>query len=181
MVAQALRTVLAQQGHVGTLIVFNGHPLFAIGDDGRRFVDGVQVPEAGFPEAGEADDKQLFAAFRRSGGLVGRSVHSISAALKAQEDGADFLVLGTVFPSLSHPGGPAGGLKLVEDVTTIVDVPVIGIGGITPENAGQVVSAGAAGVAVIRAILGDPDPEGAARRLRATLDAAGAPGGGEKE
>lgn len=176
MVAQALRTAMAQEGRMGTLVVLNGHPLFAIGDDGRRFVDGIQVPETGFPDVGEADMKEMYTAFRRSGGLVGRSIHSVTAALKAQDEGADFLVLGTVFESRSHPGGPTGGLKLVEDVTTIVDLPVIAIGGITAENAGKVMSAGASGVAVISAILGDQDPEGTARKLRAAMDVVGGQG-----
>lgn len=120
--------------------------------------DGVQLGEQALP----------IEAARAVGGdavLIGRSVHSKAAALEAEDAGADFLVLGTVFPSRSHPGRTAGGLELVRDVTAAVHLPVIGIGGITAETAGQVIQAGASGVAVISAILGDPDPERAARRL----------------
>ena len=139
LVAQGLRTAVVREGRLGASVVLNAHPMFALGDDGRRLLDGIQIPEAGFPQLGEEDNDRLTARFRFSGGLVGRSVHSTAAALKAEEDGADFLVLGTVFASHSHPGRPAGGLRLVRDVTAAVSQPVIGIGGITADTAGQVI------------------------------------------
>jgi thiamine-phosphate diphosphorylase len=80
------------------------------------------------------------------------------------------LVLGTVFPSASHPGGPTIGLEGVRDVCAAVNVPVIGIGGITAHNAGDVIRAGASGVAVISAIFDAPDPRAAAAELRAAID-----------
>ena len=148
------------------LLVVNDSVDVAVAAD----ADGVQLGELALPTA----------AARATGGdavLIGRSVHSTRAALKAEADGADFLVLGTVFPSRSHPGGPVGGLELVRDVTAAVRLPVIGIGGITAEAAGRVIEAGASGVAVISAILGDADPEGAARRLWEAVRETGQPGG----
>ena len=109
--------------------------------------------------------------------FIGRSVHSTRAALEAEAQGADFLVLGTVFPSSSHPGRPTGGLGLVREVTAAVSLPVIGIGGITAETAGQVIEAGASGVAVISAILADADPETAARRLWDAVNVTAGPRG----
>ncbi len=97
--------------------------------------------------------------------LAGKSVHSLESALSAQAYGADYVVLGTVFPSASHPGGLTGGAKLVQSVTAETEIPVVGIGGITVENAPQVIEAGASGVAVIGAIIGSADPYGAARML----------------
>ena len=165
LVAQAIKTVIAREGRLGVPVVANIHPMFAIGDDGRRLLDGVQIPEAGFPPMTEEGNEQLIARFRLSGGLVGRSVHSVEAAAKAEADGADFLVLGTVFPSRSHPGRPAAGIELVREVAAAVTPPVVGIGGITAENAGQVIEAGASGVAVISAILAEEDPRSAAAKL----------------
>jgi thiamine-phosphate pyrophosphorylase len=104
--------------------------------------------------------------------LVGRSVHDLPGAVAAEEAGADYLVLGTIFPSRSHPGGPTGGLARVRQVTDAVRVPVIAIGGITADNLAGVIRAGAAGVAVISAILGQPDARAAARGLREALNAA---------
>lgn len=104
--------------------------------------------------------------------LIGRSVHDLPAARRAEREGADYLVLGTIFPSRSHPGGPTGGLELVREVGQSVDLPVIGIGGITIDNAAAVIRAGASGVAVISAILAAPDPTAAAAALVRAIDAA---------
>jgi thiamine-phosphate diphosphorylase len=106
------------------------------------------------------------------GMIISQSAHSLSAALQAESDGADMLVLGTVFPSASHPGGPTIGLEGVREVCDSVKIPVIGIGGITAANAGDVIRAGASGVAVISAIFDAPDPRAAAAELRAAIDAA---------
>ena len=95
----------------------------------------------------------------------------MEAALDAEQRGADMLVLGTVFASKSHPGGPTIGLDGVRAVCAAVRVPVIGIGGITAQNAGEVMSAGAAGVGVISAIFDAPDPQAAASELRAAIRA----------
>lgn len=93
-------------------------------------------------------------------GWIGRSVHDRTEAEDAVRDGADFLVVGNVYPTDSHPGRPAAGLELVHQ-TAGLGVPVIAIGGITPERAGAVRAAGAYGVAAIRALWHTPDPAGA--------------------
>jgi thiamine-phosphate pyrophosphorylase len=132
--------------------------------------DGVQLSE----------DGQSIAVARRRGGaglIAARSVHSVEGARAAEQDGADMLVLGTIFPSRSHPGGATGGLDLVRQVTRAVRIPVIGIGGIVADNAAGVIAAGASGVAVISSILAAAAPRQAAERLRAVVDTAiaGAP------
>ena len=97
--------------------------------------------------------------------LVGQSVHSVESAVRAEREGADYVILGTIFPSASHPGGRTGGTELVGEVTQRLAIPVIGIGGITSENARDVIDAGASGVAVIGAIIGSADPFAAAGEL----------------
>jgi thiamine-phosphate pyrophosphorylase len=104
--------------------------------------------------------------------IFSRAAHSIEAARRAEAEGVDFVVIGTIFPSRSHPGGTTGGPGLVARVSATVRVPVIAIGGITEENAGAVIDAGAAGVAVISAILAAEDPRAAAAALRDAIDAA---------
>jgi thiamine-phosphate pyrophosphorylase len=97
--------------------------------------------------------------------LVGRSVHGVPEAIEAVQLGADYLVVGTIFHSDSHPQLPAAGPHLIRKIHERVKVPLVAIGGITPDNAAQPIADGAAGVAVIRAILADPAPKQAARRL----------------
>lgn len=121
--------------------------------------DGVHLPENGL--ATSAVRKLLPPSFR-----VGRSVHTINAARQAEQDGADYVIVGTIFSSPSHPEGPAAGSALLSGVTRRVQVPVVAIGGVTPENAEECWNAGANGVAVISSILRAEDPRAAAERLR---------------
>ena len=100
--------------------------------------------------------------------LIGRSVHGVDAAREAAAQGADLLVVGTVYASPTHPGQPPAGVGLVGWCAQ-AGVPVVGIGGITAQNAGAVMQAGASGVAVISAVLGSPDPGDAASQLAAAV------------
>jgi thiamine-phosphate pyrophosphorylase len=102
--------------------------------------------------------------------LVGRSVHSLDEAIQAAEEGADYVTFGHVFPTTTHPGVPPRGLTQLEAIVRAIDVPVLAIGGITPDNLDDVLATGCGGVAVISAILSSPDPRDAAARLRRALD-----------
>ncbi|MGE3599255.1 MAG: thiamine phosphate synthase, partial [Dehalococcoidia bacterium] len=104
--------------------------------------------------------------------LRSRAAHGVEAARRAEAEGADWIVLGTIYRSRSHPGGATGGLDLVTQVSETVRVPVIAIGGITSENAGAAISAGASGIAVISAILGAEDPRAAAAAMAEAINAA---------
>jgi len=102
--------------------------------------------------------------------LVGRSVHGLEEARAAAAAGANYLTFGHVFPTTSHPGLPPHGLAELAAIVGAVPVPVLAIGGITVGNLDDVLGTGCAGIAVISAILADPDPSRAAGRLRAALD-----------
>jgi len=97
--------------------------------------------------------------------FTGRSVHSVDAAIRAEHEGCDYVVAGTIFPTASHPNGPVAGVKLIEDIAKRVHIPVIAIGGINAANARQCIDAGARGVAVISAIFDADDPRRAAQDL----------------
>ena len=97
--------------------------------------------------------------------MVGRSVHSVEEAVAAESDGADYLMLGTIYGTASHPGSAPSGPGLIEAVKARVRTHVYAIGGINASNAGEAMRAGADGVAVIRSILGAPDPGNAAREI----------------
>ena len=93
-------------------------------------------------------------------GWIGRSVHSVEEAGAAVEEGADFLVVGNIYHTPSHPDQPARGPELVRDAARL-GLPVIAIGGITPERARELKDAGAYGVAAIRSLWQAPDSAGA--------------------
>jgi thiamine-phosphate diphosphorylase len=103
--------------------------------------------------------------------LLGASVHSQEEAQAAVAKGADFLIAGTIFASRSHPGELPSGLDLLRNIKQMLPTyPLLAIGGITPENAGQAMAAGADGVAVISAIFGATDMARAVHELRTAID-----------
>ena len=98
------------------------------------------------------------------GPALGASVHAEAEAREAVADGASYIVLGTIFASRTHPGVRPQGTAIVKRCRTI-GVPVIGIGGIDAVGAPALRRAGAAGVAVVRAVWEAEDPVDAAGRL----------------
>lgn len=100
---------------------------------------------------------------------IGVSTHTRDEALQAARDGADWITFGHIFATSSHPGEAPRGLDELAKVVQSVPLPVIAIGGITADNARRTIEAGAAGVAVISAILNAPDPARATRALRLEL------------
>jgi len=83
-------------------------------------------------------------------GLVGRSVHSIAAAQRAEIEGADFVIFGPVWRSESHPDVDPVGVESLSRVAAALRIPVLAIGGVTEERIASVHAAGAEGYAAIR-------------------------------
>jgi thiamine-phosphate pyrophosphorylase len=104
---------------------------------------------------------------------LGVSAASVSEARAAQEAGADYLGVGPIFAtSTKADAGAPIGVECLAGIVAAVRIPVVGIGGITAANCASVIAAGAAGVAVVSAILASEDPEAAARQLRERVDGA---------
>ena len=114
--------------------------------------------------AGDIASRDARAAF---GDLwLGRSVHSLAEAEAAMAEGADYLLLGNVFATPSHPDRDPVGIEVVRAVSAL-GAPVIAIGGITVQHARELRDAGAYGIAAIRALWHAEDP---ARAALAFLD-----------
>jgi thiamine-phosphate pyrophosphorylase len=112
------------------------------------------------------DDLPLPEARRAAPGLVlGASTHSLEQALAAQAQGADYVALGSVFPTGSKAGFELSSIETLRLVRSRIRVPLVAIGGITLERIGPVLEAGADGVAVISAVGLAPDPEAATAAL----------------
>lgn len=99
-------------------------------------------------------------------GWIGRSVHTADEGRVAIEEGADFLVVGNIYDTPTHPGRPAAGPRLVRELASL-GRPVIAIGGVTPARAPELRAAGAYGVAAIRALWLADDPAAATLALLA--------------
>ncbi len=124
--------------------------------------DGVQLGDHGLPVA----------AARRVVGprlLLGRSVHGVAEARAAEREGVDYALLGTIYPTASHPGVAGVGVALVRAVRAAVQLPLIAIGGIDQTTLDEVLDAGAAGVAIIRAVGAATDPSRAIAALYALM------------
>ena len=102
--------------------------------------------------------------------VLGVSVHSVKEAQQAIMDGADYVGMGPIFGTVSKSDAkaPAGVKEILAVKNKFPALPILGIGGITPENAGQVWESGVAGIAVISAIAEAEDIEGRIKALQAS-------------
>lgn len=103
--------------------------------------------------------------------IIGVSAHTPEEVRQAALDGADYLGIGPVYPTSSKDDArPVQGTALISSLRGQgIDIPLVGIGGITAENAAPVHEAGADGVSVISAIAAAPSPREAAAALAALL------------
>ncbi|HSR94038.1 MAG TPA: thiamine phosphate synthase [Solirubrobacterales bacterium] len=111
--------------------------------------------------------------------IVGLSTHSEEQLAASAEQPVDYVSVGPVWETPTKEGRPGVGLGQVERAATAAPHPFFAIGGVDPENAGDVVAAGAQRLGVVRAIRDAEDPAAAAAKLRRALAAIGegAPGG----
>ncbi len=105
--------------------------------------------------------------------LIGYSTDDPADASRAAAEGADYLGVGALFGTPSKEGleDEAIGTKRLRDVMAAGGIPVVGIGGVTPENAARVAVTGA-GIAVLGAVMRSADPGEAVRRIRARIESA---------
>lgn len=99
--------------------------------------------------------------------IIGASAGTLEEAREAERDGADYVGLGPIYPTASKDdAGEACGPNLIREVKAHLSIPVVAIGGISERNAAEALAAGADGVAVISAVVGQEDVTAAARRLK---------------
>ncbi|MDR2181227.1 MAG: thiamine phosphate synthase [Treponema sp.] len=102
--------------------------------------------------------------------FIGISAGTVEEAAEAEKAGADYLGVGAIYPTGSKAdAGQAVGPGRLREIRAAVKLPLVAIGGIGPENAAEVLAAGADGVAVISAVLSQPDIREAAAALKKTL------------
>ena len=104
--------------------------------------------------------------------IVGVSAHNLTEARQAIADGADYLGIGPIYPTSSKDDAQAvQGTAVIEELRRSgLNIPLVGIGGITLDNALPVMKAGADGISVISAIAGAEDISGTSRNFRRVMD-----------
>lgn len=122
---------------------------------------GVQLGRGSLPPA---EARRLNAEW-----WIGRSVHSLGEARSAKAEGADYLLAGPVYATATHPGAAPLGVEQVAAIAG-VGLPVIAIGGVTPERVRDLRKAGVYGVAAIRALWDATDPARAAQEMLSAMD-----------
>ena len=138
-------------------------------------VDVALAVEADGAHVGQ-DDMPVESARRLLGPnrILGVSAATLEEAQEAVAGGANYLGVGPIFSSLGKAdAGPATGIHLLTELAQRYAVPLVAIGGITAENAAEVVRAGACGVAVITAVVYAEDITAASRQLRLAVEGSG--------
>ena len=97
--------------------------------------------------------------------ILGVSAATIDEARKAEEDGADYIGTGAVFPTATKDDAPSITKQDLKDVVDSISIPVVAIGGITLENASQLKDTGIAGLSVVSAIMSAENPKKASQDL----------------
>ncbi|MBN1436031.1 MAG: thiamine phosphate synthase [Sedimentisphaerales bacterium] len=98
--------------------------------------------------------------------IVGKSSHNMDEALAAVAEEPDYLAFGAIFGSATKPSVDRCGVDRLREVSQVVTIPIVAIGGITAGNAGQAIESGATSVAVCQAVISADDVESAARELK---------------
>jgi len=151
----ARQTKVACQSH-GTIVLVNDRV-----DVARAAgVDGIHLPSAGLPPS---TARSLLG----EGALIGRSTHSVDEARTAANEGVDYVFLGPIWPTRSHPDRePLGTAAL----SAVQQVPVIAIGGIDSARVPLAIDAGAYGVAAVSSLWHAPNPRAAAENMLLSFD-----------
>lgn len=100
---------------------------------------------------------------------VGYSVHSLEEAIEAFKNGADSLVYGHVFPTDCKKDVPARGLEEISDIARSLSIPIIAIGGITPENTKDILASEVSGIAVMSGIVSSSNPYSKAKSYKESI------------
>lgn len=158
------RAVAARCRAEGALFIVNDHADLAVACN----ADGVHLGQHDLPI------EAVRPVIGRPG-LIGVSTNTVDEAVRAQEAGADYVAVGSVFPTGTKTNTRPAGLERVRAIKAAVRIPVVAIGGIDSSNIEEVVAAGADAAAVISAVCAAAEPEKESRRLAAAFPAAEAP------
>jgi thiamine-phosphate pyrophosphorylase len=148
------RRLSALMRGAGALFIVNDHADIALAVDAH----GVHLGQDDLPIE---EARKLLG----QGRIIGISTHSLDQARAAASAGADYIGFGPIYRTTTKDAGPLQGLEWLRQVRNEVTIPIIAIGGINRDNAGEVLAAGADGIAVISAVLDAADPGAAAKAL----------------
>jgi thiamine-phosphate pyrophosphorylase len=156
LVARKLRELCSQ---TGVLFIINDYLDLALAAD----ADGLHIGQEDFPLSVVRRELPIDK-------IVGCSVTTVSQATKTQSEGADYIAVGSIFPTTTKREATVVRVDIIKELKCRISIPVVAIGGINQNNIGEVIAAGADAVAVISAVLTEQDVKGAVQRLVAKID-----------
>ena len=146
----------------GALFIVNDRLDIAIASQ----ADGVHLGQDDLPA-------KLARPLMPAGFIIGVSAGNLEEAVQAEKDGADYIGLGPICHTDSKKdAGIACGFGMIARVKKHISIPVVAIGGIGPGNVKEAIDAGADGLAVISAVVGQDDVTRAARQLKTLIEEA---------
>ncbi len=150
-VAQQLRTLCTEHD---VLFIVNDYLDIALATD----ADGLHLGQDDLPV-------KVARKLLPLGKILGCSTTTVEQAITAQSEGADYIAVGSIYPTSSKETARVVGLERLRQIRQAISLPLVAIGGITKDNAADVIAAGADSVAVISAIVGAASPEEATRQI----------------
>ena len=155
-IAQQLKNLCAEHG---VLFIINDHLDLLLATD----ADGLHLGQHDLPTS-------VARKLLPVGKILGCSTTTVDQATTAESEGADYIAVGSMYPTSSKETAIVVGLERLRQIRQAVSLPLVGIGGITRDNAAEVIAAGADSVAVIRDVLEAETPEEAARQIVNSLE-----------
>jgi len=156
-IAQQLRELCTERN---VMFIINDHLDLALASD----ADGLHLGQNDLPV-------KVARKLLPIGKILGCSTTTVDQAITAETEGADYIAVGSIYPTSSKETAKVVGLERLRQIRQAVSLPLVAIGGVTKDNAAEILAAGADSVAVISAILGAESPEEAARQIVARLEA----------
>ena len=156
LVAQKLKELCSQ---AGVLFIINDYLDLAMAAD----ADGLHIGQEDLPLPIVRRELPIDK-------IAGCSVTTLSQATRAQNEGVDYIAVGSIFPTTTKKEATMVGVDIIRELKQIVSIPLVAIGGINQNNVSEVVAAGADAVAVISAILSEKDVKKAVQNLVAKMD-----------
>jgi thiamine-phosphate pyrophosphorylase len=156
-IAQKMRKLCADKG---VLFIINDHLDIALACG----ADGLHLGQEDLPLA-------IARRLLPMDMILGGSVNTVEQAKAAEDDGADYIAVGAMYPTTSKEKPKVVGVGRLKQVRGVVSLPLVAIGGINQDNANEVAANGADAVAVISALLGAKDVAEAARRIIKSFEA----------
>ena len=154
-IAQEIKTFC---GKYGTLFIINDYLDLALAVD----ADGLHIGQEDLPLPIIRQELPLDK-------VVGCTVRTASQAVKAQSEGADYIAVGSIFPTTTKRNATVIGVDRLRQIRQAVSSPLVAIGGINENNISQVIAAGANSAAVVSAVLNEEDIKGTVQRLMAKM------------